>query len=168
MHWIFLWEFLHSDTWKTHFISMRYVSYPYFKSTLQSYVRRIIQQQVYLTGVVVDIVRMSHNLIVWSFPFEIKYLPSPRLSINAMPSRCPQRIPAGRLFDIKHLLSQTYRNKILKSKKHKISIPSSWDQTSRIPTLHVWSSLPENIRWHVSSAYVTVFTSSCSQSNTII
>lgn len=48
--------------------------------------------------------------MVWSLPLEIKYRPSPRLSMNVIPSTCPSRIPAAFPLDIKQRLSHTYNN----------------------------------------------------------
>uniref|UniRef100_A0A0A9E4Q9 LEC14B n=1 Tax=Arundo donax TaxID=35708 RepID=A0A0A9E4Q9_ARUDO len=51
---------------------------------------------------------MSHNLIAWSFPLDMKLRPSPRLSICVTPCKCPVKTPAASPVD-KQRLSQTSR-----------------------------------------------------------
>ena len=49
---------------------------------------------------------MSHNLIAWSFPLDMKLRPSPWLSICVIPCKCPVKTPAACPVD-KQRLSQT-------------------------------------------------------------
>ena len=51
---------------------------------------------------------MSHNLIAWSFPLDMKLRPSPRLSICVIPCKCPVKTPAACPVD-KQRLSHTCR-----------------------------------------------------------
>lgn len=122
-------------------------------------------EDCYFACGVEDIFLISHNLMVWSLPFDMKQRPSPRLSINVTPSRCPTRTPAGLSLPMKQRLSHTYScNKFEPDPVTTLLIKARYLLyfCGKKITLQRLSSPPDKIRFPLSSAKHTVFTSGCS------